>query len=116
MSGSLQNMLMTATKHHIPQVGEDVTECLYSDRNAWRVIEVSPRGKEATLARYTPVWTGRCYGDESYRYVDDSGKPLVDLANTITVRFRWRRWRYKDSNAEIKLAWGVREEYRDPSF
>ena len=119
MYGSVVNRLMENKHFHLPKVGEDVTECLWSDREAYHCVEVSKDGRTATLIRYKPKFVGSGYGDERYEFVDDNGNLLLS-SMTIKVRFKYNKWRvlYEDGKTGgIKnLAWGVRSEYRDPSF
>ena len=113
-TGSIMNWLMVNPKFHQPVVGEDVTECMWTDRHAWRVTAVDPDGKGATLTRYKPKRIGKAYGDETYQYDDENGNPLLS-SQTMKIRYRWKAWRCLGGH-KISLARGQREEYRDPSF
>lgn len=113
-TGSVMNWLMANPKYHQPVIGEDVTECMWTDRHAWQVTAVDPDGKGATLTRYAAKRIGKEYGDETYQYDDEDGKPMLS-DQTLHIRYRWKAWR-TEYGSKISLAWGCRDEYRDPSF
>ena len=116
-TASVMNWLMANPEYHKPVIGENVTECMWTDRHAWRVTAVTPDGKGATLTKYAPKYIGKAYGDESYEYEDANGNPLLDKRQTIQIRFRYKAWRTNNGKgSKIDLAWGRRDEYRDPSF
>ena len=118
-TGSLVNYLSQQNGFHKPQVGEDVTELLWTDRSAYRCVAVDRDGKGATLKRYDAKYIGKCYGDERYQFCDENGNPMLLEGSEIHVRWRYNRWKVETQNhffANISLAWGERSEYRDPSF
>ena len=124
-TGSLTNWMMNNPGFTEPKVGMDVTELHWTDRSAWRIIEVDPDHKGFTMARYTPVFIGKGYGDETYRYTDENGKPLLNLDYTRHVKWFRGKWRAslpfnwiggKKHGEPIRLSFGIAEEYRDPSF
>lgn len=113
-TASLTNWLMANPDYHRPEVGEDVTELMWTDRRAWRVTAVDKDGKGATLTRYAAKNIGKGYGDETYQYDDENGNPLLSN-QTIHIRYKYKSWRI-DGKHKINLAWGIRDQYRDPSF
>lgn len=122
-TASLTNWLLANPDYHRPEVGEDVTELMWTDRCAWRVTAVDKDGKGATLTRYNAKYIGKGYGDETYQYDDENGNPLLSEGDTIHIRYKYKSWRVdgqynglRVSRYKIHLAWGFREEYRDPSF
>ena len=123
-TASLVNFMLNNPKFHKPEVGEDVTELLWTDRSAWRVTAVDPDGKGCTITEYNAKWIGKGYGDETYQYDDENGNPLLG-DRTMHIRYKYKAWRVvsdycgmKTSSRgwKINLAWGIRDEYRDPSF
>ena len=114
-TASLVNWMMANPNFHKPEVGEDVTELMWTDRSAWRVTEVDPDGKGATLTRYAAKFIGQGYGDERYCYEDENGCPLLNENHKIHIRYRYKSWRVNGKH-KIHLAWGCRDEYQDPSF
>ena len=119
---SLTSALLVNPNYTEPKVDMDVTECLWSDRQAWKIIDVHSNKKSFIMQRYAPKWIGKSYGDETYKYEDETGKPML---NHQTKRIVWRygNW-YEDLRglghsvkySKIHLSLGYREEYRDPSF
>lgn len=114
-TASLVNWALENPNYHKPEVGEDVTELLWTDRCAWRVTAVDPDGKGATLTRYNAKFIGQGYGDEKYQYEDENGMPLLSQTQKIHIRYKYKNWRI-DGRHKIHLAWGRRDEYQDPSF
>lgn len=112
-TGSLVNALIANNMPHVPVVGEDVTECLWTDREAWRVIEVRDNGKTAVLAKYEPKPVGNYY-EQNYQYEDENGNPLINMNRTMTVTYRYKAWRC--GRTKVNLAWNRRDQYEDPSF
>ena len=113
-TASLVNFMLANPDYHRPEVGEDVTELMWTDRTAWRVTAVDADGKGATLTRYNAKYIGKGYGDETYQYDDENGNPLLSNS-TMHIRYKYKSWRI-DGKYKINLAWGYREEDRDPSF
>ena len=113
-TANVMNWLMANPNYRKPAVGEDVTECMWTDRRAWRVIAVDADGKGATLAGYAPKYIGKSYGDESYEYDDADGNPLLGKQRML-IRYKYKSWR-TDGGRKVDFAWGRRDQYRDPSF
>lgn len=113
-TASVMNWMMANPEYHKPTIGEDVTECKWTDREAWRVTAVDPDGKGATLRKYEPKYVGKGYGDESYEYEDANGQPLLGK-QSMHIRYKYKSWR-TDGGRKISLSWGRRDKYRDPSF
>lgn len=111
-TGSLVNALLASNNLPKIEVGMDVTECHWTDRSAWRVVEVDEDCKGCKLQRYAPKAIGDFYRQE-YQYEDESGNPLL-TDQFMTVRYKYRRWR--DGKHVVHLRFGYREEYYDPSF
>lgn len=106
-TGSLINHLIADPRPHLPVIGEDVTECRWTDREAYRVIAVDKDGKGAVLKQYDPKYIGKAYGDETYEYDGPTGEPLLGTY-TMYIRYRHNAWRIKGNTGwyKINLAWG----------
>ena len=118
---SLTNALLANPRYTEPKVGMDVTQLMWSDRAAYRIISVSKDKRTFVMCRYASKWIGKGYGDETYQYVDENGNPLLsDYDKTIKFRYgRWyelNTWYEKPQYEKINLAFNCREDYRDPSF
>ena len=121
-TGSFVNMMSNDERFRAVKVGVDVTELLWTDRNAWRITDVDKDGKGFTMTEYAPVFIGSGYGDERYRYTDGDGNPLLSN-RTKHVRYRYKKWaeecgKYNGKTIfeTIHLAFNMREKYVDPSF
>lgn len=112
-TGSLVNALISSKGYVCPKVGMDVTECHWSDRSAWKIIEVDEDLKGFLMVRYKPVLVGDYYS-QNYRYEDEQGKPLLNYGHKIHVRYRYKSWR--NGGIKLHLSFGRRDEYEDPSF
>jgi hypothetical protein len=121
-TASLVNFMLANPNFHKPELDENVTELMWTDRVAYRVTAVDKDGRGCTITKYKPKFIGKCYGDERYKYDDENGNPLLsDLS--YHIRYRSGKWVVVDSYNGLKtkgfpihLAWGVSDEYRDPSF
>lgn len=121
-TGSFVNMMSNDERFRAVKVGTNVTELMWTDRNAWMITSVDEDGKGFTITEYNPIYIGKGYGDEHYRYDDENGRPLLSN-RTKHVRYRYNKWmeEYADYEGKkkyqkIHLAFNMREKYRDPSF
>jgi hypothetical protein len=112
-TGSLVNFMLANPNFIKPEVGMDVTECHWTDRSAWRVVEVDADGKGCTLQRYAPKAIGNYY-EQRYQYEDESGKPMLREGHTMHIRYKYKRW--KCGSNTVNLRFNCRCEYEDPSF
>ena len=119
---SLTNALMANPRYKVPQVGMDVTVLMWSDRCAYRIIEVSKDGRSFVMQRYKAKLIGH-YLDQRYQYEDENGNPLLMDGYTKNIKFRYGKWYEVDRSYngkprydKISLAFNCREEYEDPSF
>lgn len=118
-TGSLVNFMMANPKFVNPEVGMNVTELHWTDRDAWQITSVDKDGKGCIITKYAPKYIGKGYGDEAYQYDDENGNPLLDEENYVHIRYHYKKWRvFSDGKYEydMNLSFGVRETYRDPSF
>ena len=121
-TASLVNFAMANPNFHKPELDENVTELMWTDRVAYRVTAVDKDGRGCTITKYEPKFIGKCYGDERYQYDDENGNPLLsDLS--CHIRYRRGKWVVTDTYNGLKVkgypmqdGWGIRDEDRDPSF
>ena len=111
-TGSLVNWMLTNPNYVKPEVGMDVTECHWTDRDAWRVVEVDKDGKGCKLQKYAPKIVGNYY-EQNYIYEDENGNPLLS-DHFMHVRYKYKGWRNR--NYKVNLRFGYRSQYEDPSF
>jgi hypothetical protein len=111
-TGSLVNWMIANPNYVEPKVGMDVTECHWSDRSAWRIVEVDEDKKGFKLQRYAPKAIGN-YFEQNYQYEDENGQPLL-CDRFMKVRYKYKNW--KCGNSTVHLSFGYRNEYEDPSF
>lgn len=111
-TASLVNFMLANPKFVKPEIGMDVTQCHWTDRSAWRVVDVDKDCKGCTLQRYAPKLIGSYY-EQNYRYEDDNGQPLLS-DRTMHIRYKYKHW--KDGSNTVNLRFGHRNEYEDPSF
>jgi len=67
VAGGFINQMM-GNNNTLPKVGEGATILMYSDREAYEVIEVSNDGMQCVIRRMDVTFVGQCYGDEQYTY------------------------------------------------
>lgn len=78
VAGGFINQMM-GNNRTTPKVGEGATILMYSDRNAYEVIEVSKDGNSCVIRDMDTTFVGSCYGDERYTYqsnVDNHTKTI----------------------------------------
>jgi hypothetical protein len=67
VSGGFINQMM-GNNSTTPVVGEGATILMYSDRDAYEVIEVSNDGNSCVIREMDTTFVGSGYGDERYTY------------------------------------------------
>lgn len=67
VAGGFFNQLM-GNNSTTPKVGEGATILMYSDREAYEVIEVSADGDSCVIRSMNCKFVGSAYGDEQYEY------------------------------------------------
>lgn len=115
-TGSLVNHLLANENYVKPEVGMDVTEFHWSDRTAWRIVEVDKDLKGCTLQRYEAkliVDETHNYYTQDYKYEDENGNPLLGEVK-MHIRYKYKNW--KDGSITKNLRFGYRSQYEDPSF
>lgn len=99
----------------VPKVGDGATECCWSDRHAYTIVEVvSPTCLK--VQRDTVHWY-KSRGEETYRYERDPFAVVQVLVLKRTKRYPDGKWvRKTDGVNGNGFVIGMRNEYRDPSF
>ena len=95
------------------------TEVIGSDRYAYHIISIDKDRRGAVITPYNAKYVGKAYGDERYEYEDKDGNPLIDNdpKRFIRVVYRYGYWRmFNHTGPKCYFLWGVRDQYRDPSF
>lgn len=117
-SGSFFNILM-ANNESIPVVGEGATILMYTDREAYTVVDFNPKKKEVRIQKCNPKRIDNFGMSESqiydYSEHDDYFKNL---------KYRYNNWyevyfdAYQDKEvySKVRILFGVRDEYYDFSF
>jgi hypothetical protein len=113
--GSVINKIMEESRDRPPEVGMGVTRILWSDRQAWSVVEVYPEGKKIRVRQdRAVVMSGSAFdGSAVYRFLpQEDGREAV-----LTLRSNGK-WVQRGEPMRGGCGWliGVREEYVDPSF
>lgn len=110
MQGSLVNRILENSASDVPTVGMGATACLYTDRNAYTVIEVKSKSR-IVVQRDTAIRTDKngAYTEcQEYRFEPNPNGNKVEL---IKTKNGWKE--YKGS---VRYKVGVRCEYYDYSF
>lgn len=111
--GSLQNKLMAESKQPDTEVGMGITLLRWSDRHAYKIIEVSEINKAITIQRYKAVRKDKLGMSDQQNYefseLTDQKKELVRKGD---------QWYEKTVQglSKISLLIGVASEYYDYSF
>ena len=113
--GSIQNRILERTKPAVPEVGMGCTECMWSDRYPYEVIEVKDERHCTVRELKATVVKGSTFdGSAEYEYESDPNGMVKTLFKTNKGRWVERHGRtYRDSNG---WAMGYAEKYYDPSF
>ena len=110
-TGSFVNWMMSQGQTP-PVVGEGATVLLWTDRHAYFVDYVSEDGKEVVIERADckRVDNLGMSDQQFYHY----GRNIN--ANKITLRFKYRKWRDKQTGQVYNIKFGYMDEYYDFSF
>lgn len=111
MYGSLQNRLAERSVQPMPEVGMGVTECLWTDRRAYEIIEVKDE-KHITIRRMGTKCKDYYAGDWEV-YSDPTQK---DIRRLYKTKKGWRERIGKNGLGDTKYVVGYADEYEDPSF
>jgi hypothetical protein len=114
MTGSFINKLYSESKSNSPEIGMGVTECCWSDRHAYSVIDViSPR--EIVVQRDHAQRIDN-YGMSDCQTWEYSNNPEGNIC-TLTLR-KNGRWIRKGFGQKNSSGWivGKRDEHYDYSF
>ena len=113
-TNSLINYLIANPNYVEPKVGMDVTECHWTDRTAYRIIDVDKDLKGFTMQKYDPRNEGDVF-NQKWVYDNEDGTPRLTKGHTVHIRFKYNKWKI-DGIYNINLAFNTRDEYYDPSF
>lgn len=113
--GSLENRLMENAKMPEPVVGMGVTECSYTDREPYEVIEVKdPRHITIRALDWKRVDGNGLSECQDYEYSSNEANHPVHLF--LTKQGKWRE-RYPDGHLGCDGFYlGSAERYYDPCF
>ena len=78
VAGGFINQMM-GNNSTTPKVGEGATVLMYSDREAYEVLEVSEDGNSCVIRQMATKHIGKSYGDERYEYSSDNEAPKRTL-------------------------------------
>ena len=113
--GSVQNRILENSKSIEPEVGMGVTECMWSDREPYEVIEVTDPRHIKVRRMATKVVSGSAFdGSAEYEYFSDPNGNVASL-----FKKKNGRWVERIGRSECKgSGWyiGFAEKYYDPSF
>lgn len=110
-TGSFVNWMMSQGQTP-PVVGKGATVLLWTDRHAYFVDYVSKDGKEIAIERpdCKRVDDLRMSDSQEYTYGRNAN------ANKITLRFKYGKWRDKQTGQVYNIKFGYMDEYYDFSF
>ena len=110
-TGSFVNWMMSQGQTP-PVVGKGATVLLWTDRHAYFVDYVSKDGKEVVIERADCKRADDLgmSDQQSYHYGRNTN------ANKITLRFKYGKWRDKQTGQVYNIKFGYMDEYYDFSF
>lgn len=112
--GSLQNRLMERSAGPVPEVGMGVSECSWSDRNAYEVIEVIDDRHILVRRMKAVLKKGSDWFDQDYDLFSDENGSVIKLFKKKNGC--WAERIGKNGVGCNGFSIGVAREYRDPSF
>ena len=110
-TGSFVNWMMSQGQTP-PVVGKGATVLLWTDRHAYFVDYVSKDGKEVVIER------ANCRRADNLGMSDQQAYEYLRAENpySITLRFKYGKWRDKKTGQVYNIRFGFMEEYYDFSF
>ena len=113
--GDVVNRILENSRSPEPEVGMGVTECLWSDREPYEVVEVTDSRHIKVRRMATKIVSGSSYdGSAEYEYSSDPNGYVVSLFKKKNGRWVERIGRSESKGSGWFL--GRAEKYRDPSF
>lgn len=114
MHGSLTNRMMEGSKQPTPEVGMGVTECCWSDRHAYTIVEVVT-DKLIVVQRDKVKRTDQNGMSESQQYSYEADPEGAKVEVTLRKNGKWIT---KGEGLKNGTGWliGSRREYHDYSF
>ena len=113
--GSFQNRLLERTKPAVPEVGMGCTECLWSDRYPYEVIEVKD-ARHCTVRELDAIVVSGYTNDGSAEYRYESNPNGRTKTLFLTNKGRWVEKVGRSWKGSSGWAIGYAEKYYDPSF
>lgn len=114
--GSLHNrMLENSNGQPVPQVGMGATECMYSDRHAYEIIEVKDE-RHIVVRQYDTkrIDNNGMSESQEYEYISNPNNPTRNLF--LTKQGRWRERVGQRGLGRNGWVIGRATEYYDYSF
>lgn len=96
VAGSFQNQLQ-GNNSTTPKVGEGATVLMYSDREAYEVLQVSEDGNSCVIRQMGANHIGKFYGDERYEYFSDEN----EIAQNLEWNDRQKCWGFVTYEVQI---------------
>lgn len=109
--GSVQNRLMEMSSAPELKIGMGVTQCLWSDRHAYEIIEIKD-DKHITIRRMGHKCKDYFAGD--WEIWSDPSQ--TDIRKLYKTKNGWRERIGRNGLGDTKFSVGVATEYEDPSF
>lgn len=111
-TGSLINNIYSNALPKEPEVGMGVTECMWSDRHAYTIVEV--KGDKLVIQRDKVIRVDKNGFSESqeYTYEPNPNSSKITIAKRKDGRYR----QVGSGNGGSVFSIGFREEYYDYSF
>ena len=111
--GNLINRVQEEMKSATPEVGMGITEMCYSDRHAYTIIQVNPKGKRVLVQRDKATRAdNRGMSDaQEWEYEPDPDALMIELK--LNKHGNWKR--AGDPNGNTFMI-GKRDEHFDFSF
>lgn len=110
-TGSFVNWMMSQGQTP-PVVGKGATVLLWTDRHAYFVDYVSKDGREIVIERPECKRADDLGMSDSQAYVYERNVN----ANKIILRFKYGKWRDKQTGQVYNIKFGYMDEYYDFSF
>ena len=113
MQGSFHNRMMEQAKQLVPEVGMGATKLMYTDRQAFTIVEVSKNGKTITVQRDKAVRadTNGMSDSQAYTYERDTDGEKIKVS--LRKDGRWRETGQRNGTCFLI---GHRDEHWDYSF
>ena len=113
--GSLQNRILENSAMPKPEVGMGVTECLWSDRNPYEIVEVKDdRHLMIRALDWKRIDEGGFSEAQEYEYFSNEDNPVIQIF--LTKQGQWRQRLGRNGLGCNRFAVGYAERYYDFTF